>query len=271
MGDAFSLEQRLQLGESAALQEKLEITLLNLVLPLLLLVGSGRKVTILRQRLDKLCYVRTFRSCGGQMSSTSSISSSELSRVVSTQRSTAITITPQPQTADRVTTLQTASRLDFSVRQTISSHVFPLYALCSRPPNTPHLLRGQSDEGVAEYCRHHTVFYQLSFFILDYICPYVHIIRKYGTECGEWSVALWRLLDYIDLYRTPLYIMLLRCSVSRFISLTHIYISFIRGRERLSPEPGPGEVSLNKSLLAASLNCELEELRQEILKKRRGE
>ena len=113
MGDAFSLEQRLQLGESAALQEKLEITLLNLVLPLLLLVGSGRKVTILRQRLDKLCYVRTFRSCGGQMSSTSSISSSELSRVVSTQRSTAITITPQPQTADRVTTLQTASRLDF--------------------------------------------------------------------------------------------------------------------------------------------------------------
>ena len=47
--------------------------------------------------------------------------------------------------------------------------------------------------------------------------------------------------------------------------------SFIRGRERLSPEPGPGEVILNKSLLAASLNCELEELRQEILKKRRGE
>ena len=47
MGDAFSLEQRLQLGEGAALQEKLEITLLNLVLPLLLLVGSGRKVTSL--------------------------------------------------------------------------------------------------------------------------------------------------------------------------------------------------------------------------------
>ena len=44
MGDAFSLEQRLQLGESGALQEKMEITLLNLVLPLLLLVGSGRKV-----------------------------------------------------------------------------------------------------------------------------------------------------------------------------------------------------------------------------------
>ena len=48
MGDAFSLEQRLQLGEGAALQEKLEITLLNLVLPLLLLVGSGRKVTKLQ-------------------------------------------------------------------------------------------------------------------------------------------------------------------------------------------------------------------------------
>ena len=34
------------------------------------------------------------------------------------------------------------------------------------------------------------------------------------------SVALWRLLDYIDLYRTPLYTMML---------------SFIRGRERVSP------------------------------------
>ena len=44
MGDAFSLEQRLQLGESVAHQEKLEITLLNLVIPLLLLLGSGRKV-----------------------------------------------------------------------------------------------------------------------------------------------------------------------------------------------------------------------------------
>ena len=92
MGDAFSLEQRLQLGESGALQEKMEITLLNLVLPLLLLVGSGRKVTTedRRRRFDKLCDVRTFRSCGGQMSSTSSISYSELSRVVGTQRSTAI-------------------------------------------------------------------------------------------------------------------------------------------------------------------------------------
>ena len=46
MGDAFSLEQRLQLGESAAGQERLEATLLNLVLPLLLLVGSGRKVSV---------------------------------------------------------------------------------------------------------------------------------------------------------------------------------------------------------------------------------
>ena len=46
MGGAFSLEQRLQLGEAAGGQEKLEITLLNLVLPLLLLAGSGRKVDI---------------------------------------------------------------------------------------------------------------------------------------------------------------------------------------------------------------------------------
>ena len=44
MGGAFSLEQRLQLGEAAGGQEKLETTLLNLVLPLLLLAGSGRKV-----------------------------------------------------------------------------------------------------------------------------------------------------------------------------------------------------------------------------------
>ena len=87
-------------------------------------------------------------------------------------------------------------------------------------------------------------------------------------------MALWRLLDYIDLYRTPLYIMLLRYGIiskCNIISNPVILLSFIRGRERLSPEPGPGEISLNKSLLAASLNCELEELRQEILKKRRGE
>ena len=52
MGDAFSLEQRLGLGDSVAQQEKLELTLLNLVLPLLLLVGSGRKVT-----LSSLCEI----------------------------------------------------------------------------------------------------------------------------------------------------------------------------------------------------------------------
>ena len=49
MGDAFSLEQRIQIGEcatTAAHQEKLEMILLNLLLPLLLLVGSGRKVGI---------------------------------------------------------------------------------------------------------------------------------------------------------------------------------------------------------------------------------
>ena len=32
--------------------------------------------------------------------------------------------------------------------------------------------------------------------------------RKYGTEVEE-SVALWKLLDYIDVYRTPLYNMML--------------------------------------------------------------
>ena len=111
MGDAFSLEQRLQLGEGAALQEKLEITLLNLVLPLLLLVGSGRKVTNLKS-FDELCLflIRTFRSCEGQMSSTSSISYSELLRAASIQRSRVIKITPHHPTTDRTTTLQTASR-----------------------------------------------------------------------------------------------------------------------------------------------------------------
>ena len=45
MGDASSLEQRVQLGDcSVAQQDKVETTLLNLILPLLLLVGSGRKV-----------------------------------------------------------------------------------------------------------------------------------------------------------------------------------------------------------------------------------
>ena len=62
MGDAFSLEQRLQLGEGAALQEKLEITLLNLVLPLLLLVGSGRKVTRVLRALMSCVYFLSGRS-----------------------------------------------------------------------------------------------------------------------------------------------------------------------------------------------------------------
>ena len=51
MGEAYSLEQRVQLPDNYATsslatsqQEKGEITLLNLLLPLLLLVGSGRKV-----------------------------------------------------------------------------------------------------------------------------------------------------------------------------------------------------------------------------------
>ena len=50
MGDAFTFEHRIQLPDTFASsniatvqQEKAEITLLNLVLPLLLLVGSGRK------------------------------------------------------------------------------------------------------------------------------------------------------------------------------------------------------------------------------------
>ena len=55
MGDAFSLEQRLQLGEGAGMPEKLEITLLNLVLPLLLLVGSGRKVVTETEMGRSLC------------------------------------------------------------------------------------------------------------------------------------------------------------------------------------------------------------------------
>ena len=52
MGEAYSLEQRVQLPDNYATcslassqQEKGEITLLNLLLPLLLLVGSGRKVS----------------------------------------------------------------------------------------------------------------------------------------------------------------------------------------------------------------------------------
>ena len=56
-----------------------------------------------------------------------------------------------------------------------------------------------------------TIRYFISYLFI-YLSNFVNIIRKYGDECGEWSVALWRLLDYIDLYRTPLYVMLLRCS-----------------------------------------------------------
>ena len=50
-------------------------------------------------------------------------------------------------------------------------------------------------------------------------------------------------------------------------------------QERVSPEPlNPGQVGqtdtsetrLNKSQLIASLNCELDDLRQEILRRRRG-
>ena len=53
MGEAYSLEQRVQLPDNYATsslatsqQEKGEVTLLNLLLPLLLLVGSGRKVRV---------------------------------------------------------------------------------------------------------------------------------------------------------------------------------------------------------------------------------
>ena len=61
MGDAFTFEHRIQLPDTFASsnianvqQEKAEITLLNLVLPLLLLVGSGRKdVPKLRQSDQK--------------------------------------------------------------------------------------------------------------------------------------------------------------------------------------------------------------------------
>ena len=39
-------------------------------------------------------------------------------------------------------------------------------------------------------------------------------IRKFGQAC-EQSVALWKLLDYVDVYRTPLYNLLLSFMRSR--------------------------------------------------------
>ena len=44
--------------------------------------------------------------------------------------------------------------------------------------------------------------------------------RKYGTEVEE-SVALWKLLDYIDVYRTPLYNMMLHFIRNRVSSPPH--------------------------------------------------
>ena len=68
-------------------------------------------------------------------------------------------------------------------------------------------------------CRLYTVhtvhlYCTLHLYCTMYICTHCTPVMQGG------SVALWRLLDYIDLYRTPLYTMML---------------SFIRGRERVSP------------------------------------
>ena len=43
-------------------------------------------------------------------------------------------------------------------------------------------------------------------------------------------------------------------------------------QERVSPQPHyvAGETKMNKSQLIQSLNCELEELRQEVVRRRRG-
>ena len=69
MGEAYSLEQRVQLpdnyatsGQAGSQQEKGEITVLNLLLPLLLLVGSGRKVlTLINMTNSHFCLV--VRTC----------------------------------------------------------------------------------------------------------------------------------------------------------------------------------------------------------------
>ena len=132
MGDAFSLEQRLQLGEGAALQVNKEIKTIIIIIISLFVRKSWRSLSstscclccywsaagerwqiFLRQFFCWFVFifvVRTFRSCEGLMLSTSSTCSSELSRAASTRRSTAIKITPHHPTTDRTTTLPTASR-----------------------------------------------------------------------------------------------------------------------------------------------------------------
>ena len=54
-------------------------------------------------------------------------------------------------------------------------------------------------------------------------------IRKYGNDCDQ-SVALWKLLDYIDVYRTPLYNMMLNFIRNRVIMFVQITLHYGKSR-----------------------------------------
>jgi len=85
-------------------------------------------------------------------------------------------------------------------------------------------------------------------------------IRCYGAK-NETNVALWKLLDYISVHRTPLY---------------NLLLPFIRTREQVSPSPAQGgqltkpmqDLRQSRAKLLNSLQAEIEDLRQEILKKK---
>ena len=68
-----------------------------------------------------------------------------------------------------------------------------------------------------DHCRNYTVRVREGESFVNSIFFY----RKYGTEVEE-SVALWKLLDYIDSYRTPLYNMMLHFIRNRVSSLHSI-------------------------------------------------
>ena len=85
-------------------------------------------------------------------------------------------------------------------------------------------------------------------------------------------MALWKLLDYIDVYRTPLYNMMLHFIRNRVSPLYLVSSPYSSSQERVSPQPHyvGGDTKMNKSQLIQSLNSELEELRLEVMRSRRG-
>jgi hypothetical protein len=202
LGDAWSFEQRIGLAESfgsgslAGLQkEKGEVTLLNLVLPLILHIGSGRRDVPKLRKTDVLYSLNL------------------------------------------------------------------LLGLVTGREGAPGTARGK--EGVPNSVR--VGFLGLRILFTCYPANLsnewhriARTIRAYGAT-NDANIALWKLLDYVSVHRTPLY---------------NLLLPFIRTRVKVSPEPGgpePAEGRQNKAQLMTSLRAELAELRQDVVRRRRDQ